>query len=357
MLEDEVHGRRARRFSLQWHLTHACDMHCRHCYDRTRTTVIKLEQALGILADLERFCEERGVKPNVILSGGNPFFYPWFFEIYEQLAERNIRVGILGNPVPRRTLERMLELKRPAYFQVSLEGLQEHNDLIRGPGSYARALEFLDLLRDLGIRSVVMATLTDQNVDQIVPLGRLLQDRCDRFNFNRLSQTGEGATLGLPDRNRFGSFLAEYARAGDDDRKWGMKENLFNIFRHFAGRPLTGGCTGFGCGAAFNFVAVLPNGEVHACRKFPSPIGNLHTQTLGQIWDSDAARQYRRGCAACDGCPIRSKCGGCLAVTAGHGLDPFTQRDPHCFMLRLRPALGSGRFVRTVEYALDSSHH
>ena len=30
-----------------------------------------------------------------------------------------------------------------------------------------------------------------------------------------------------------------------------------------------GGCTGFGCGAAFNFMAVLPDGEVHACRKVP----------------------------------------------------------------------------------------
>ncbi len=356
MLEDEVHGRKTSRFSLQWHLTHACDMHCKHCYDRTRTTVLKLDRALEILDDLQRFCGERGVDPNVLLSGGNPFFYPWFFELYEELARRGIRVGILGNPVPRETLERMLEIKRPSYFQVSLEGLEEHNDAIRGPGSFQRALDFLTLLRELGIRSIVMATLTDQNIDQLIPLGRLLEDRADRFNFNRLSQTGEGSALGLPDRNRYGAFMVEYMKAGDDDRKWGMKDNLFNIFRHHAGRPLTGGCTGYGCGAAFNFVAALPNGEVHACRKLPSAIGNLNEQSLAEIWDGEPARKYRRGCSDCDGCPIRLKCGGCLAVTAGHGLDPFTRRDPHCFMLRLRAVEGRGRFVRTDQAALRRAY-
>jgi len=332
MLEDQQNGRRTNKFTLQWHLTHACDLHCKHCYDRTNMYVPRLPEALALLDDYEAFCKDRDVQPNIYLSGGNPFFYPWFFDLYQSITDRKIPVSLLGNPVPRETLEKLCAIKKPRYFQVSLEGLREHNDDIRGEGFFDSVLEFLDLLNEFEIKPVVMTTLTSGNMSHILPLTELVKDKVARFSFNRLSQTGEGAALGLPSKEEYGAFMVEYMAAATKDPTLGLKENLFNIFRHELGLKLTGGCTGYGCGAAFNFVAVLPNGDVYACRKFPSKIGNVHEADLGTIYDSAEAEQYRRGCVDCDGCAIRHKCGGCLAVTASNGLDPFKDRDPHCFM-------------------------
>lgn len=332
MIRDEIHGRSTGGFTLQWHLTHACDLHCRHCYDRSNPRVLRLEQALGVLEDYERFCAKHELKGHVCLSGGNPLFYPWFFELYEAVAAGGHRISILGNPIERAELERMVDIKPPAYFQVSLEGLEEHNDHIRGEGFFQRVLEFLPMLEEFDVRSVVMTTLTDGNVDQIIPLSDVLRGRANRFTYNRLSQVGEGAALGLPNTEEYGRFMIEYLAARRDNPAMGIKDNLFNIYFHELGYPLFGGCTGKGCGAAFNFVAVLPNGDVHACRKFPSPLGNLLMSSLDEIYSTPEAQRYRRGCTACDGCAIRAKCGGCLAVTAGHGRDPFTEIDPHCFM-------------------------
>jgi hypothetical protein len=53
----------------------------------------------------------------------------------------------------------------------------------------------------------------------------------------------------------------------------GLKDNLLNLVLAEGGEAPFGGCTGNGCGAAFNFVTLLSDGEVHACRKFPSPWG------------------------------------------------------------------------------------
>jgi radical SAM protein with 4Fe4S-binding SPASM domain len=94
---------------------------------------------------------------------------------------------------------------------------------------------------------------------------------------------------------------------------------------------LFGGCAGYGCGAAFNFVALLADGEVHACRKLPSPIGNLHDRSLSDIYDSAEARRYRLGPSACRDCDIRPACGGCLASTLSSGLNIFEDKDPFCF--------------------------
>ncbi|HEX7478940.1 MAG TPA: thio(seleno)oxazole modification radical SAM maturase SbtM [Polyangiales bacterium] len=331
MLQDHL-SRRCEAFTIQWHLTHACDLHCKHCYDRSKQSILRLPQAIEVLDRYEAFCKAHRVGTGITLSGGNPLFYPWFFELYEAIAARGISIAILGNPVTREQLERIVAIQKPRYFQVSLEGLPAHNDAIRGAGFFERVMEFLDLLREVGVEAPVMTTLTDANLDQIIPLGELLRERTDCMSWNRLSQSGEGAQLGLPDKERYGYFLVRYMVARRKNPTLCFKDNLFNILNQGLGRKLFSGCTGFGCGAAFNFFALLPNGEAHACRKFPSLIGHVLEQSFAQIYDGEAAARYRRGSVACDGCVIRKQCGGCMAVSAGAGLDPFVERDPHCFM-------------------------
>jgi len=110
-----------------------------------------------------------------------------------------------------------------------------------------------------------------------------------------------------------------------------VKDNLFNLLGHEQGIPYGGGCAGYGCGAGFNFVSLLPDGEVHACRKLPSLIGNMYQQHLGEIYHGLLAGQYRQGSAACQGCEIRPVCGGCLAVAYGYGRDIFRDVDPYCW--------------------------
>jgi selenobiotic family peptide radical SAM maturase len=177
-----------------------------------------------------------------------------------------------------------------------------------------------------------MLTLTKDNMDQVVPLAEMLTGQVDAFNFNRLSPVGEGADLQLPDRKDYTAFLEAYVDAAKRKPHLFLKDNLINVVLHKKGEELFGGCTGYGCGAAFNFIAVLPDGEAHACRKFPSPIGNILKQGIDNVYESEMACRYRRGCSACESCTIRHVCGGCLAIAQGLNLDIFKESDPFCFI-------------------------
>jgi hypothetical protein len=55
-------------FTLQWHLTQSCDLHCRHCYDRSARTAVALPDALRVLEDLQTFCRARRVSGHVSLA-------------------------------------------------------------------------------------------------------------------------------------------------------------------------------------------------------------------------------------------------------------------------------------------------
>lgn len=319
-------------FTLQWHITQRCNLHCRHCYDRSECADVDLARGLKTLDQLRSFCLRHQVGGHVTFTGGNPFMHPDFLHLYQAARDRNLSLAILGNPVTEGELDDLLQIARPAFFQVSLEGLEEHNDWIRGKGHYTATLDFLDLLRSQGVYSMVMLTLSRGNLDQVLPLAEKLRDRVDLFTYNRLAMVGEGANLESPGPTEYQAFVRKYLQACQTNPVLAMKDSLINIERAQQQMELFGGCTGFGCGAAFNFVSVLPDGQVHACRKLPSPIGDLKHQTLEAIYHSSSARAYRRGCRECDPCRLRPVCGGCLAVASGWGLDPLLQKDPGCFI-------------------------
>lgn len=320
----------AEAFTLQWHLTQQCDLHCRHCYDRSERRPFPFDRALNLLDELGDFCRRRFIRGQVSLTGGNPLLYPHFLDLYRAATERDLMVAILGNACDRSLLERILSIEMPAYFQVSLEGVERHNDEIRGAGNFRRTVAFLKMLTGMGVPNMVMLTLTKHNMEQVLPLAQELEGVTDGLAFNRLALFGEGAALELPAPGEYFRFLESYAAALESLPVLRLKDSLLNIVFEREGSGLFGGCAGYGCGAAFNFVSILSDGEVHACRKFPSPIGNILHDTLEAVYAAPAALRYRRGSSACAGCALNGVCRGCPAVTASLGLDPFAEKDPFC---------------------------
>jgi selenobiotic family peptide radical SAM maturase len=285
-----------------------------------------------VLDDLKSFCRKHRVNGHVCLTGGDPLYYREFWALYAMIAQYSFEISLLGNPIGDDDIIRLQAIKRPRYYQVSLEGLRAHNDYVRGAGHFELTRDFLIRARRLGLRTRVMLTLTRANLDQVIPLGNELRGLTGRFTFNRLAAVGEAKDLQLPDRCDYAEFLRAYTLARRANPVLGFKDSLFNILRLKHRERLMGGCTGFGCGAAFNFVALLPDGEVHACRKFPSLIGNIKTDSWEEIYQSEAARQYRAGPESCRDCRLRPVCGGCQAVVYGSGKNPLQARDPHCFL-------------------------
>jgi len=322
-------------FTLQWHITQKCDLHCLHCYDRSERKTMTLQQGIDILDDLYNFCKKQFVYGQVTFTGGNPLLHPKFIELYQEAVDRGFLTGILGNPMERSRIDEIVHIRKPQFYQVSLEGLQPHSDYIRGKGHFDRTIQFLALLKELDIRSMVMLTLTRNNIDQVLELAEFLRDKVDYFNFNRLSMVGEGASLVSADIDSYPQFLKEYQAAAEKNPIMGLKDNFFNLIaRQNNQQYFYGGCAGYGCGAAFNFVSLLADGRVDACRKFDSPMGNIYKNTLDEIYSGELAERYRNGSSACENCDIHPVCRGCMAVSYGMGKDVFTELDPYCFLTK-----------------------
>jgi len=89
-------GAQTGTFTLQWHLTNDCPFHCLHCYDRSDRSQLALADAFKVLADFQNFCARQKVEGHISLSGGDPLWYPGFWELYQAIADAWIPLSILG---------------------------------------------------------------------------------------------------------------------------------------------------------------------------------------------------------------------------------------------------------------------
>ncbi len=73
-------------FILQWHITQDCDLHCRHCYDRSDRSALTFEQALKIIDDLDS------------LLPGAPCEGPYF--VYRRESPSSSGISMLFTELP-----------------------------------------------------------------------------------------------------------------------------------------------------------------------------------------------------------------------------------------------------------------
>jgi uncharacterized Fe-S cluster-containing radical SAM superfamily protein len=143
----------------------ACDYCCARSSPRARARRIPLEVA-------RRACEEfAGLGGRQILfTGGEPFLDPELPELVDAAA-RWAPVTILTNAMilARGSRRRMLDALDPASvtMQVSLDsGTPTLHDRHRGAGSFQRARAGIALLRELGFRVRVAATVDESDSDE-----------------------------------------------------------------------------------------------------------------------------------------------------------------------------------------------
>lgn len=141
-----------------------CNLNCTHCFigcgpDVRRHKMLSKEYIYGLLNE----ALELGVK-EFYLTGGEPFLHPDIFDIVNRMLDR-LPTTILtnGTLISERTSERIAiiqrNLKNRLEFRISLESFNEkENDMIRGKGSFEKAVRGLKNLVISGFNPIITAT-------------------------------------------------------------------------------------------------------------------------------------------------------------------------------------------------------
>ena len=179
-------------FGLQWHITDSCDQRCKHCYiyagkDLYKNNDLPLEKLSEILQDFVTTCKKMKRKPFISVTGGDPLLYKDVWDFFTLLKQNNIKFAILGNPfhITNEVANRLKDYGCINY-QMSLDGLEETHDFIRKKGSFTATLSKLNCLKQAGIATTIMTTVSKTNINEIPDLvDVIVKYEVDNFAFAR----------------------------------------------------------------------------------------------------------------------------------------------------------------------------
>jgi MoaA/NifB/PqqE/SkfB family radical SAM enzyme len=171
---DQVAGiSRIRMLYLQ--LLYQCIFTCRHCFHGEllkNPEQFNLTEAQAILEYFRRVYQLDAVT----FLGGEPLLYPHIVSICRYAKQLGLQVEICTNG--HRGFRNKIEAVAPVLdkLRVSLDGLETTHDALRQRGSFTAGVELIDLAARIGVTVGATMTVTRYNLDEVVPLARLLQD-------------------------------------------------------------------------------------------------------------------------------------------------------------------------------------
>jgi radical SAM protein with 4Fe4S-binding SPASM domain len=334
-------------FSIQLHLSHHCNLRCKHCYQESQNP--GNSPAAADYRQVEQFimatCRDfipvyEQVEFN--LTGGEPLLYPALWQVVQTIKDHGATFNLLSNGtlIDDDVIAKLRQYKIKN-LQVSLEGLEQYNDAIRGANVFSKVITVLDKLVKNNIKVTVALTVTRRNYKHINKFLDYFSRLDVGIGFQRYIPVANNdkEQLAITDSKTWETIIkgiVDYKNS--KNRRIVMNDPLFGLELLKAHEKKKGKKLSikryFGCSIGISAVTVMPGGTIFPCRKLPVPIGNAFETPLMKTWLNSSLlwqlRERKNLQGKCGQCANVSKCGGCRAFAYWKS-EVIINEDPVCF--------------------------
>ena len=154
-------------------LSPVCNFACKMCYIRKTPAQLKSEgkclRSWQDWLELGRQCRDAGML-YVLLTGGEPFLYPGFRQLYEGLQKLGLVISINtnGTMIDEQSIEWLKETP-PARFNITLYGASNdtYERLCGNPNGFTQTVKAIRLLKEAGFLVKINCSVTPDNVEDL----------------------------------------------------------------------------------------------------------------------------------------------------------------------------------------------
>jgi len=145
-------------------VTERCNLRCKHCFGAFGNPVeMSLEQVEYILNELEKagVCQ-------IGLTGGEPFYHPDIYKIIDLIIEHGFTLQTTTNGllIDQKFIDSFKKYGSKFFrLSISIDGLPQDHDAIRGAGNYEALKKKMDLLKENQIPFAFNYVINNKNFD------------------------------------------------------------------------------------------------------------------------------------------------------------------------------------------------
>jgi len=323
-------------FYLQWHLSEACNLKCKHCYQENHTPVmLEYDKLLDILNQYRNLLKKLKVKGHINLTGGEPLCSPYLFKLLEEFKKDSdlYSFSILTNgTLITDDIAKKIASYNPEYVQVSLEGSKKKNDYVRGKGVYKKVGEAIKLLNKYHIFTSVSFTATKINYREFPKVVKYAEKLgvnnvwTDRFIPLGTSYDKE-FTLNKEETQEYLDIISK------ENIRLRRKKSKTHVSMYRALQFTRTQNIAYHCTAGKELLTVMENGDLVPCRRMPIYIGNLLKEDMYELYKNNKILKdlqnpvVPEGCKHCDDA---KHCMGGLKCLTYALTGSYKLKDPGC---------------------------
>jgi radical SAM protein with 4Fe4S-binding SPASM domain len=325
-------------------LTWRCNERCIHCYldhdDPDRLSLAEVRGILDQLADAGVFF--------LTLSGGEIFLRKDLREIvgHARLRGFDIKLKTNGILMTDADADWIAALGvRQVQISVYSHRAEVHDAITKVPGSLARSIRALEMIKDRGVHAIVACVLMKPNAGDRAGVRELARRLGAEFTIDPTITPHISGDRAITALNISRAELAEVFRD---------EELVGDVAAYCAPPAPVSGDTldETPCSAGHTSCYIAPNGDVYPCVQFPLTCGNVLRERFLDIWQrSPQFKQVRairaRDLPVCSTCSHVGSCSRCpgLAFMEGNMYGPSSSDCEKSFVRTgIPPASGRPLF-------------
>lgn len=319
-------------------LSPLCNFNCRMCYVHQSETQLKKQgkelKPPEFWLELARQAKEEGML-YLLLTGGEPFLYKDFWELYDGLAEMGFIISINSNGslIDEETVKRLKE-HPPSRINITLYGASDetYEKICGVKNGYTRTIHAIELLKDAGISVKLNCSLTPSNADDMEKIIRYAEEKelivevaTYMFPPIRLDEAKKGQNHRFtPEEMAHYDICRTLYQRGDEF----MKQYAKNVAEGVSDIPdqdsyckeQVGGKVR--CRAGRGIFWTTWEGNITPCGMMPIPVVSLEEKSFGDAWKELVEETDKiRLAPECRDCPNQNVCHVCAGMTYGENAD------------------------------------
>lgn len=326
-----------KKFVLQWHITHKCNLRCKHCYQEDYSCDLDLNNLEKIFYQFLDFCKVNNFKGHINFTGGEPFVSKYLYNLCDLCEKNKMTFGILtnGTLLTNKDIIHLSHYNNLIFIQVSIDGVPKTHNNIRGKGSFEKTIKTCQLLKKYNIQTMVSFTAHKQNYKELHKVIKIIKkNKIDRFWADRFIPIDNNKDINdkmVLSNEEFHLFIKTLA----NEKKKANRNPFCKTIIH-TNRALQF-CydkeTIYQCSAGISLLTILANGTLLPCRRLPISIGNVLEKDIMTLYNNSEIIKdlNKRECPnECKKCLYQKTCkGGAKCLTYAITKD-YNNKDINC---------------------------